>query len=281
MMNRPTGSPTPFGELNEVLTELISRQRYILGDCLVGTYLQGSFAVGDFDEHSDVDFIVAVEDELTEARVDALNEMHDQVYRMESEWAKHLEGSYFPRDILRDYDQSGLDLWYLDHGARSMIRSSHCNSILVRWVVRENGVTLTGPLSKTLVDPIPVDALRREIYEVMTWWGQEILDNPEQFSNHFYQAFIVLTCCRMLHDLIRGFPGSKRAGAGWARENLDPRWIDLIDRAWDGRPDPASKVRDPADPEDFGRTMEFLSYVIDETRARGFGAGSRRAGGDT
>ncbi len=44
-------------------------------------------------------------------------------------------------------------------------------------------------------------------------WGQEILSRPDHFNNRFYQGFIVLNYCRMLHDLHRGFPGSKLAGA--------------------------------------------------------------------
>jgi hypothetical protein len=111
---------------------------------------------------------------------------------------------------------------------RSLIRSEHCNTIVVRWAVREKGVTLAGPLPSTLVDPIPVEFLRMEIKEVITGWGQEIIANPGTYDNHFYQTFIVLNYCRMLHDLHTGFPGSKLAGAEWAKANLDLSWSALI-----------------------------------------------------
>jgi predicted nucleotidyltransferase len=259
--------PTPYSELNQVLGELVSRMQRILGDDFVGAYLQGSFAVGDFDQHSDVDYVVAVEHELTSDQVEVLLVMHDRVYALDSEWAKHLEGSYFPRAILRDHAKRGGDLWYLDHGARSLVRSDHCNTALVRWVVRERGVTLAGPPPKTLVDPIPRDVLRGEMLKTLTGWGQEILDDPTPYNNRFYQGFIVLSYCRMLHDLRRGHPGSKREGAEWAKSNLDPSWSDLIDRAWDCRPDPARQVRQPPDLEDFERTLEFVQYVMDQSRA--------------
>jgi hypothetical protein len=258
--------PTPYQELNQVLAELVMRIQEILNDDFVGAYLQGSFAVGDFDQHSDVDFIVVMEDDLISHQVGALQVMHDQVYQLDSEWAKHLEGSYFPREILRHHSNRGQDLWYLDHGARSLIRSDHCNTILVRWVVREKGVGLAGPPTKTLVNPISKELLRAEIFETLIRWGHHILDNPTPYNNHFYQAFIVLSYCRMLHDLHRGFPGSKREGAEWAKTNLDPAWSDLIDGSWDGRPDPAKKVREPANPEDFKRTLEFVQHVMDESR---------------
>jgi len=259
--------PTPYPELNQVLSELVSRIQQILNNNFIGAYLQGSFAVGDFDEHSDVDFIVAVEDDLTSQQVDALQVMHDQVYQLDSEWAKHLEGSYFPIAILRHHSKRGIDLWYLDHGARFLIRSNHCNTTLVRWVVRETGVTLAGPPSKTLVDPISGELLRAEIFETIMNWGQLILDDPASYNNRFYQSFIVLSYCRMLHDLYRGYPGSKREGAEWAKSALDPSWSDLIDGTWDGRPDPATKVRQPADPKAFEETLRFVQCVMNESQA--------------
>jgi hypothetical protein len=195
-----------------------------------------------------------------------LQGMHDQVYDLESEWAKHLEGSYFPRAILRDPEQVGTDLWYLDHGARRLIRSDHCNWLLVRWIVREQGVTLAGPPPSTLLELISMEDLRAEMFEVIIDWGKEILDNPAKFENRFYQSFIVLSYCRMLHDLIRGYPDSKQEGAVWAKANLDPAWQDLIDGTWSGRPDPASKIRQPPDPEAFERTLQFVQYVMELSR---------------
>jgi hypothetical protein len=201
---------------------LVSRLKQILAGDFIGVTLQGSFAVGDFDQHSDVDFVAAVEEELSSQQVAALQVMHDQVYQLGSEWAKHLEGSYFLREILRDGSRRRDELWYLDHGARHMIRSDHFNTLLVRWVAREQGVTLAGPDPKTLVEPVPAEALKAEIFEVLNTWGHQILDDPAPYNNHFYQAFMVLSYCCMLHDLINGYPGSKRAGAAWAKKALEP-----------------------------------------------------------
>ncbi|MEA3439745.1 MAG: DUF4111 domain-containing protein [Chloroflexota bacterium] len=258
--------PTPFVELNQVLSDLVSRIQEILDYDFVGAYLQGSFAVGDFDLHSDVDFIIVIDDELSIDQIDALQLMHDQIYQLDSKWAQHLEGSYFPREILRHHSKRGIKLWYLDNGARTLIRADHCNTILVRWVVREKGVTLAGPSPRTLVDPISGELLRADIFETITNWGQEILDDPAPFNNRFYQSFIVLSYCRMLHDLHTGYAGSKQKGAEWAKAALDPSWSELIDRTWDGRPNPAHQVQQPADPQNFEKTLEFVKYVMDESR---------------
>jgi hypothetical protein len=256
--------PTPYVELNHVLQDLVEGVQKILDDQFVGAYLQGSFAVGDFDEHSDVDFIIVSTDDLTAAAVEDLQVLHERVYALACPWAQHLEGSYFPRSILRHHPRSQDLLWYLDHGSRSLIPSGHCNTLVVRWVVRERGSVLFGPAPDTLVDPIPVAALRREIFATMLGWGEDILTHPGRYQSRFYQTYIVLSYCRMLHDLYSGCPGSKRAGAAWAQTHLEARWSGLIDRTWAGRPDPARSVRQPADPADFEATLAFVRMVIAE-----------------
>jgi hypothetical protein len=259
--------PTPYSELNGVLDTMASGIRETLSDDAVGIYLQGSFAMGDFDENSDVDFIVVTREELDASQVDALQALHDRTYDLPSEWAKHLEGSYFPIATIREPTSAGTDLWYLDHGARRLVRSTHCNTLLVRWVVRERGVVLFGPPPTTLIGPIDPAALRSEMRHVLVEWGREILSNPTVYANRFYQGFILLNYCRMLHDLRRGHPGSKRAGAEWAKASFDSSWSALIDRAWTTRPDPARSVREAADPDDFRRTLEFVALAIAETTA--------------
>lgn len=256
---------TPYAELNSVLEELVTSVRDALGNAFIGAYLQGSFAIGHFDRHSDVDFIIAVNEELSEDQVAALQAIHARVYGLDSEWAKHLEGSYFPATILRDYHQRGTPLWYLDHGSQSLVRSDHCNTLVVRCVIRDRAVVLAGPNPTTLVDPVPPDALRREIRDTMRDWGKQILDDPNRYRNRFYQGFIVLSYCRMLHDLVEGRLGSKQAGATWAKASLDPVWSPLIDRAWDGRPNPAVSVREPPDVTDFDSTLQFVRFIINES----------------
>ena len=255
-------TPTPYPELNNVLSKLVTSVQRVLGDNFVGAYLQGSFAVGDFDAHSDVDFIVVTEKEVSSEHVQRLQEVHDQIYRLNSSWAQHLEGSNFPKEVLLYNNQIDKPLWYLDNGSRVLIQSAHCNTILVRCVVREKGVTLIGPPPVTLVEPIPVETLRKDIMATVHDWGQEIAANPEHFNNRFCQSFIVLNYCRMLHDLVRGVPGSKRAGAEWAKINLDPSWLGLIDRTWAGRPTP--EIPQHVDPKDFKDTLKFVAYCRDK-----------------
>jgi len=94
--NLPTSNP----ELNAILHELVKSVQEILKDNFVSAYLQGSFAIGDWDNDSDVDFMIVVENDISDTDLQALQIMHARIYNLESEWAKHLEGSYFPKNIL-------------------------------------------------------------------------------------------------------------------------------------------------------------------------------------
>jgi hypothetical protein len=260
--SKRTGPATPYADLNSVLNELVGGVKQTLGANFVGAYLQGSFAVGDFDEHSDVDFVVVIDEGLTPSQVDHLQAVHKRIYALDCEWAKHLEGSYFPGSVIRGSDRSKEALWYLDHGSQTLIKSDHCNTLVVRSITREQGITLDGPDPKTLVGPVDRVELAGEIKRTILTWGEEILAQPERYRNRFYQGYIVLNYCRMLHDLVRGRPGSKREGASWAKSTFGTTWSGLIDRAWEGRPNPAVGVQEPANPAEFEATMRFLKVIL-------------------
>jgi hypothetical protein len=261
MMKTTSKNPTPDPDLNAVLYDLATSVQAVLSDNFISAYLQGSFAVGDWDIYSDVDFLVAIEHEVPGADVPALQAMHARIYNLESPWAKHLEGSYFPKEILKSGDPAKAPLLYLDNAHDHLIRSDHDNSPVVRWVVREHGITLAGPPPGEMVNPVSSDELRLEVLAVMHDWGEDIFAGRWQMNNRWAQPFAVLSYCRMLHTLQTGKVYSKPAGARWAKGALDKRWAGLIQRALDERPDPGLKVRQKADPEDLKSTAEFIKYA--------------------
>jgi hypothetical protein len=210
-----------------------------------------------------VDFLIVVEDDVSNDRLPGLQAVHSEIFDMPSAWSRHLEGSYIPRAALWNHPPPYRVFPYLDHGSRELVRSGHDDSVVVYWVLREKGVTLVGPEPRTLVSPVSADALRREILDTMHDWRQELLANPDKLNNRAYQPFAVLSYCRMLQTLQIGTIESKRAGAVWAEHALDRRWNWLIQRAWDARPgDPSAKVRQRADPTDLEATWAFMEYAV-------------------
>lgn len=152
--------PTPFPELDALVVELAERAREILGASFVGAYLQGSAALGDLDAASDCDFLVPVRGAIGPEQEAALRRLHDEIPTRPGPWSTELEGSYPDVDELRSTASLGRPWLYVDRGHREMEWSTHCNTEVVRWILRERGITLVGPDPRTLVDDVPGDVLR-------------------------------------------------------------------------------------------------------------------------
>jgi len=263
---------TPYPELDGVLHRHAERLLEALGDQVVGVYLLGSLAIGDFDATSDIDFVVVTAGEMLDSQVAQVQVVHDQTYGQDNRWVKHLEYSFFPLDSLKlassPFSRHGRvqdkerELWYFDHGGREIERSDHDNSLVTRWTLREKGVAVVGAEPPSFLDPVSPRALRAEIQDSLVGWGNELRKDSEPYRNRFYQAFIVLHFCRMLQDLHEGRITSKREGAEWAKFNLDPMWTSLIEYCWNDRQDPEIHVSQPEVPEIFQQVLAFVDYAV-------------------
>ena len=270
--------PTPFADLNELLRDFVDAVRWILDDNFVGAYLQGSFAVGGADEHSDVDFIVTTERDVADGELRELQAMHARLYRRATPWAQHLEGSYVPRDVLRRLDPARSTLWFLDNGATELVRDSHCNTAIVRWVLRERGITLAGPAPAGLVEPVAAADLRAEGRAAAEEYATWAAESQERFEDacggapamsRWKQPYVVLTFCRILQTIAEGHVRSKHEAGEWAIATLDAEWSALIRSALDDRPDPWGRVHRPAARAAIDRTLEFAAYARREAATLG------------
>lgn len=253
--------PTTFPDLNEVLCELTTSAQAILGSKLLGLYLQGSFATGDPDKHSDVDFLAVVRQDLTKAELAALQAMHRRIFSIPIPWAQHLEGSYFPLEMWQRYVPDKDRPFYIDNGSQKLVRHHHDNTWVVRWTVREQGIPLLGPPASKLTSPIPPAALHQEVVKTMQDWGAEIISGSYSINNRWAQPFAALSYGRMLHTLATGQIHSKLAAVQWAETHLDERWAELLKRSWAERPFPGQKVHQPADPVEVQETITFIRYA--------------------
>ena len=254
---------TVFRELNTVLGDLVDSVGAILGGDLCGVYLLGSFAVGDADVYSDVDFLVVTEAEVSSEQEAALQVMHGRLYALDSPWAQHLEGSYAPRERLRVVDPARSPFLFLDNGASGLVLDNHCNTAVVRWTLREHGIVLVGPEPQSIVERVSEQVLREEalagVREYAEWAPEPTRAGP---MSRWKQPYLVLTFCRLLYTLTEARVVSKREAGEWAMGALDPQWSDLIRRALDDRPDPWTRVHQLADPDLGERTLAFARYAM-------------------
>ncbi|MBD3168490.1 MAG: DUF4111 domain-containing protein [candidate division Zixibacteria bacterium] len=259
----------PYPELPSVLDDFVSGAQNLLSDNLLGVYLVGSLAVGGFDLDSDIDFLVVVNEEISDETARALQAMHARIYEQECYPAKHLEGSYISHDVLIRAETVNIqELWYLDNGSTVLERSTHCNKWHVRWMLRERGIRLLGPEPDSLLEPVPKQLIRKETAEMMYLvageFAEAIKGDLTFWTSRFGQSFAVITFCRMLHTLETGKVQSKQAGVKWGLNNLDTGWSDLIQEAWKEREGVrfCAKIRQRANLAALEKTNEFIQYAI-------------------
>ena len=266
----------PYPELRDVLNIFVSEIKAELADNLVGIYLVGSLASGDFDLDSDVDFLIVINTELTKTNVRSLQEIQTKVHNIDCYPAKHLEGAYISISDLNNWSTVGeKKLYFFGNGSTKFEQSTHDNKWHVRWILRECGITLIGQKPETILQAIPLAELFIETKTTMLLRMNEFKDEihgPLSFNNsRFGQSFLILTYCRMLQTLHTGKVRSKKAGAIWAKQFVEPKWIKIIDQAWNEREGVrfGIKIGQRADQKLLYETLEFMKYTVTQSKSEG------------
>ncbi len=254
----PTGDP----EVNEIIQHVLNGAVVFLDRHFIGMYLDGSLASGDFDQDSDIDFVVVADEDVRGELFENLLYHHKQLANLPSRWSYQLEGFYVSLPALRRHDPAHVICPNIERGVGERLKMVTLDQgwDVHRWVLRERGITLAGPDPKTLIDPVPPDRLRQAASASAPWLHQ-ILAQPGQVGSAGYQSYIVLTLCRTLFTLQTGQVASKPAAVQWAQANLDPRWSPLIQRAWIDRHDP----NHAPSPENMAETLELIRFVLDQS----------------
>jgi predicted nucleotidyltransferase len=235
--------PTPYPDINALLHEVLAGSRQILGTHLVGMYLEGSLTSDDFDQDSDIDFVVVVDEDVSEEQFAALQAMHDRIATIDSWYADELEGSYMPLQALRRHDPAHALHPNIERGPGERLKMAYHDTAwqVHRWILRERGITLAGPPPQTLIDPITPHDLQQAMVEPMEGWARPMLENSAALATRGYQSYVVLTLCRVLYTLETGRVATKRVAARWALQTLEKRWSPLIERAWERRHNPEAE----------------------------------------
>ena len=161
---------TPYQDVNVALNLVLSNMQAILGDQLIGLYLGGSLALGDFNPHrSDIDFTAVTVDELPPETIVALEEMHTRLWATGTKWAMRLDGSYVPQQVLRRWTSDDTPCPFVE--ADRFCVTNQGSAVIQRHIIREYGVVVAGPSPHILIDPVDADDLRTGMRDMLEkWW---------------------------------------------------------------------------------------------------------------
>lgn len=251
---------TPYSEVNRLLEVLQAGAREVLGEKLVGLYLYGSTTAGDFESGvSDVDLLAAVFSDLDDADFEALRRMHADVARENPDWNDRVEVQYLSTDALRSFRSRRSPIAVISPGEPFNRKDAGMDWLMNWYLVREYGVTLSGPDPATVIPPITTDEFVQAVKEYAAWRA----DRVDRLRGSGSRSYAVITACRALYTVTHREHVSKRKAALWARDVM-PEWASLIEQALRWRDDAARERHSPIDhdpmPDD---TVRFVRLMAD------------------
>ncbi|MEZ4867573.1 MAG: DUF4111 domain-containing protein [Caldilineaceae bacterium] len=257
MMATQPSALTRYPEIDELLYELHRDIHTILADHLVGLYVHGSVAAGNFvPNRSDIDFVAATATELTADQINALATMHKALQCSGMQWATILEGSYIPLQALRRYDPNQADHPALSTDGAFRIDGHGSDWIIQRYLIRKQGIAVAGPPAATLIDPVSPAELRQAARGILQeWWAPQVYDHTE-LQDDEYQAYAILTMCRALYTVQHGEIVAKAVAARWTQQELGLEWQELINAALQWRY--GMRLNRLAE------TIAFIRYMLDK-----------------
>ncbi len=217
--------PTPYAEVNALLEQFLAGLQKVLGEKLIGLYLYGSLVTGDFDPLcSDIDLLAALAADIDEGEFAALEKLHQQVIQQYREWEGRIEIAYLSERGLKTFRTENSPLGIMGPGKPFHIIEAGKDWLMNWYVVREKGVTLSGPPPASIIDPVAKEEYLQGVREYAMAWRERIRDEVHTRPS---QAYAILTLCRACYALKEGEIASKKQAATWAEKEF-PAWAVLI-----------------------------------------------------
>ena len=259
-----------YAEVEAKATRFAGRLSGALGERFVGLYLVGSFALGDLQPGSDIDFVAVVEDvdrPTDEVRIGPLH----------GDDRDHpLEGFYITVEDLRRHPADSLSprLHWLSGEWRDV-----AGALVVQCeMLRRFGHGVSGPPVAELGAHDSSAELgaysRRNLQDYWTPWidrtGPWLIDHGSSRDQAWAATWCVLGVPRLYVAITEGRIVSKSEAGIRAREMFDPKWRVVIDAALDHRRrnDDTSAARVAALGSD---ALAFASHVVHAAASRAEG----------
>ena len=215
-----------------ILDEIINKSKEILGKNLIGIYLHGSMAMGCFNpDKSDIDLIIVVEDDISDAQKLALMEHIVLLNRQAPR--KGLEISVVKRQYCKPFVYptpfelhfSPMHLKWFQDAPQDYVKKMKGEDIDLAahfTIIREYGVVLWGEKIEEVFAPVP-----RKNYLV------SICADVENATDVILEeaVYIILNLCRVLAFVKDGLYLSKEKGGRWAMEHLPSVYHPIIAQA--------------------------------------------------
>jgi hypothetical protein len=163
--------------------------------------------------------------DLNDKDIDRIEALHARIVERHPEWDDRLELVYVGQETLTHFRDGGA-IGVISPGERFHIRDGIELWLQNFYLVRETGMTLTGPSPITTIPEISWS----EFLAATTRYAAEVQGRSLRDATPGARPYRVLTMCRALRTVQSGRPCSKQEGAEWIRARM-PAWAWLIEAA--------------------------------------------------
>ena len=246
-----------YPDIRLLLNDITAGLQGVFGQKLVGLYLYGSLAAGDFDyEISDIDLLAAIETAVDANELDILEKMHAELVKDRPAWKGRIETAYVSLAALQTFKLKRSRIANISPGEPLHFLEAGRDWLLNWYFVREMGVTLFGAVPETIIAPVS----REEFIEAVREQARERAENIDRakFSRP-YQAYLIMTVCRALFSTETGEQVSKRRAASWVKKKF-PEYAALIENAFEWRA--KSQDKNVNHEATFAVTKEFVCRIV-------------------
>ncbi len=173
----------------------------VTGPRLVGLYLFGSLATGDFEGGvSDIDMIVVLTGPPNDELAARLAEMHADLAAANPAWDGRIESIYISARGLANCRSEPTTIAVISPGEPFHLVGAGRDWNLNWYPAREEGVALVGPPIDSLIPSIPLAEFLEEVRAYLRAFPGRIKDDAHPGS----QAHAILTMCRGLYTIRSG-----------------------------------------------------------------------------
>lgn len=249
---------TKHNDINEVLASLSKNLEATLGNQLIGIYLIGSLTYGDFDQSSsDIDLIMLLSSELSKEQIDLVKNIHHIIASQYPIWAKRIECSYITQDMLSSMEPPARP--YINEGQMYETAKFGNEWLINLQVLYQCGIALLGPEPQKLIKlPITIAAVRKASQQDFYQEWEPLLKNPAILKDSHYQAYVILTLCRILYRQKHEDIVSKKVASAWVKENYGTQWGDLIEKA--------ESWQYGQEMNSINEILEFIQFITNELK---------------
>ena len=245
-----------FGEVNQILEDMLEGHKDIFSQKLLGYYVYGSLIWGDFDElTSDIDTLCLLGSEVTADEFENLRMMHEEIIRKYPQWDNRIEVHYAPSEGLKNFKEVPFNMANISPGEPLHMIVADAEWIDEWYLVREYAVPLVGIDPKEVIPFISID----EFIDQIKGYACSFRDRIKLCKDSYSLAYAILTLCRALYTTQTGNQTSKPAAAKWTMEFL-PGYKELLEDALTWRQE--RKLSSTVILENAERTKEFVDHVL-------------------